>query len=977
MAIMKHDVFISYSSKNSAVAELILDELSKASIKCWMAPQSLNGGDEYEEIIDEAIRACRVFVLVFSETAMSSRWVNSELTIAFNEYKHIIPFKVDQSILQGKMKVKLIQSHWINAYPEVTAKINELVRSIQSTLNAVDANAVAAEKDESAKVLSFVQRFELEDAQDLFRQKKYAEAIDLALPLGIKGNLESQSLLCKIYYYLSNPQMDADLIRSINPKIKDTIEAVAETGSDWANFILHCYAYKQNDHAASLAYLKKAVRGDSIGLAFVRLGIVYGWGLGVDVNRDHALKCFQKAEELGCIEACSYLGQHFKWGGKGIIPDKEKAIDYFLKGVEAKDMRSIRLLINFYSNDREGLENVDRLLEKMSNEETDGIEYLYGIYYLNKYYLDSDGWFKEEENKEQAVSFLEVAMNNGDYLACGSLARLYYDTDPKKARDYAEKGYQHGDGFSYYLLALIEQNEGNFARSWEIAEERFNRFGVGAEVLGNLFLEKNYLPTEDYLPILVRLLATNADIGDIDSCKVLITLYSDQKYGMVDQDKEEYYRHLAATFGETTEDKNQGVTAILDYASFLLQKDTPHYNPLTAVSFLKKGIDRQSVEASRLLLEQYQEKETGYYKKMRDKAASYILKAKAYFSENESDRYYIMYDSLMKISPTKENAESVKIFLLDLRSTILNNQEDRSAVWKRKKAGHQLIKGALEGYWTLEDEDNSSIMKELEEQLNDSPGVFFELRDHAIQLYPDYDSETGRRDFGNGTDSLNARLYYAFNLSFKSEIRVKEQDLTLSALLDPVRKDPCYRTILSQDNGALVGAHNLWEVALKELADIYPKICSERRITPVTNLHRCPYSSIVPFFPRELALSFYRKTIRAVISVAQKTGHTQILTLLNKDEELLDYIEESVTDENLQLFFVEYVELMFEVKNLLREGERILSALEDLRYEDMAKYIASFIKQLDDAKITHNLTVPTQEQLAGIKKSLERISQGD
>ena len=64
---MQHDVFISYSSKNHEIAQLIFNKLENESVKCWMAPQSLNGGDEYEGVIDEAIRACKVFVLVFSE----------------------------------------------------------------------------------------------------------------------------------------------------------------------------------------------------------------------------------------------------------------------------------------------------------------------------------------------------------------------------------------------------------------------------------------------------------------------------------------------------------------------------------------------------------------------------------------------------------------------------------------------------------------------------------------------------------------------------------------------------------------------------------------------------------------------------------------------------------------------------------------------------------------------------------------------
>ena len=62
----KYDVFISYSSRNQAVADAICHELESSGIRCWYAPRNIGAGQSWAGAIISAIRECRVFVLVFS-----------------------------------------------------------------------------------------------------------------------------------------------------------------------------------------------------------------------------------------------------------------------------------------------------------------------------------------------------------------------------------------------------------------------------------------------------------------------------------------------------------------------------------------------------------------------------------------------------------------------------------------------------------------------------------------------------------------------------------------------------------------------------------------------------------------------------------------------------------------------------------------------------------------------------------------------
>ncbi len=131
---MNHDVFISYSSQDKEAAQAICHVLEENEIKCWMAPRDIPYGSQYGDVIDNAIKFCKITVVLFSETAASSQWVNGELNVAFEEQKIIIPFRLDQTPLKGQTRVMLNQRHWIDAYPDYKTKFNDLVKAVSLSI---------------------------------------------------------------------------------------------------------------------------------------------------------------------------------------------------------------------------------------------------------------------------------------------------------------------------------------------------------------------------------------------------------------------------------------------------------------------------------------------------------------------------------------------------------------------------------------------------------------------------------------------------------------------------------------------------------------------------------------------------------------------------------------------------------------------------------------------------------------------------
>lgn len=127
---MNPDVFICYSSQDMEAAQAICHVLEQNEIRCWMAPRDIPPGSDYGDIIDDAIKSCKVVVVIFSETAAESQWVKGELNIAFEEQKTIIPFRIDRTPLKGQNRVMLNKTHWIDAYPDYKTKFNDLVKAV-------------------------------------------------------------------------------------------------------------------------------------------------------------------------------------------------------------------------------------------------------------------------------------------------------------------------------------------------------------------------------------------------------------------------------------------------------------------------------------------------------------------------------------------------------------------------------------------------------------------------------------------------------------------------------------------------------------------------------------------------------------------------------------------------------------------------------------------------------------------------------
>jgi TIR domain/Pentapeptide repeats (8 copies) len=81
-ALEFYSCFISYSSKDQEFAERLHADLQRNGVRCWFAPEDIQGGKKLHEQIDQAIRSYERLLLILSAHSMQSEWVKTEIAKA-------------------------------------------------------------------------------------------------------------------------------------------------------------------------------------------------------------------------------------------------------------------------------------------------------------------------------------------------------------------------------------------------------------------------------------------------------------------------------------------------------------------------------------------------------------------------------------------------------------------------------------------------------------------------------------------------------------------------------------------------------------------------------------------------------------------------------------------------------------------------------------------------------------------------------
>jgi len=135
------DVFISYSSKEKAIADAVVAAHERAGIRCWYAPRDIAPGADWADSITKAIHDCSIMVLIFSKEANRSQRVIDEVNYAIDQGKPLLPFRIESMNPSGALSLHLSSRHWLDAYePSWDAHLDRLVESVAANLGGRDGS---------------------------------------------------------------------------------------------------------------------------------------------------------------------------------------------------------------------------------------------------------------------------------------------------------------------------------------------------------------------------------------------------------------------------------------------------------------------------------------------------------------------------------------------------------------------------------------------------------------------------------------------------------------------------------------------------------------------------------------------------------------------------------------------------------------------------------------------------------------------
>ena len=149
---MAHEIFISYSAKNKAIADAVCSALEVQNIGCWIAPRDVTPGIKYAEAIVDAINNCKIFLLVLSEASNRSNQVEMEVDRAVCKDIPILSFRIESVVLTKTMEYYLSSFHWLDAIEQpIERHLQVLVQTVRNLLTSFDdvaATELAAQVEE-------------------------------------------------------------------------------------------------------------------------------------------------------------------------------------------------------------------------------------------------------------------------------------------------------------------------------------------------------------------------------------------------------------------------------------------------------------------------------------------------------------------------------------------------------------------------------------------------------------------------------------------------------------------------------------------------------------------------------------------------------------------------------------------------------------------------------------------------------------
>lgn len=124
------EVFISYSRKDLEEVKKIKFEIDKkVGIDCWMDLDGIESGEQFEDVIIDAICNSQIVLFMMSANSMESPWALDELDFAKHENKRVILVGIDDAEMTRKFYFRYHKYDNISWYNE--PQRNKLIKNLK------------------------------------------------------------------------------------------------------------------------------------------------------------------------------------------------------------------------------------------------------------------------------------------------------------------------------------------------------------------------------------------------------------------------------------------------------------------------------------------------------------------------------------------------------------------------------------------------------------------------------------------------------------------------------------------------------------------------------------------------------------------------------------------------------------------------------------------------------------------------------
>jgi TPR repeat protein len=327
---MPQDVFISYSSKDKAVADAACAKLESAGIRCWVAPRDILPGDDWSESIVRAIDSSRIMVLIFSGHANNSEQIKRELNRAVSKALIIMPFRIEAVPMSKSLEFYVGTPHWLDALtPPLEKHLDYLSESVRLQLShkgpdelpqsilTLTQKAESGDTDAMVNVGLAYQQGRVVQQDYEASTRWYRKAAELGHPMGMNNYA---------YALQEGHGVDSDPEQAVSWYEKAIAQDNTVAMSNLAGMYRNGSGVERDVHKAIELWNQAVEQNDRWAIA--HLGYLHLIGDVVDVDIERARELFHRGAKLG-DESCMYnIGTLYE-NGQGCERDEIQAVDWY------------------------------------------------------------------------------------------------------------------------------------------------------------------------------------------------------------------------------------------------------------------------------------------------------------------------------------------------------------------------------------------------------------------------------------------------------------------------------------------------------------------------------------------------------------------------------------------------------------------------------------------------------------------------